>query len=69
MGKPNAVFRRWMDAEHLSCADVRGLLAPHKVKVTRQAVQRWRDGLNAPRRPAMKALVTITGGAVPLESW
>lgn len=69
MGKPNAAFRRWMDAAEVSCVDVQRALAEHRVVVTRQAVHCWRQGLNAPRRPAMKALVTITGGAVPLESW
>lgn len=58
-----------MDSRGLNCVEVQKLLEHHRVEVTRQAVHRWREGLNAPRRPAMKALVVITAGAVTLESW
>lgn len=64
-----AALQRWMVAKKLECVDVRALLLEHGVRVTRQAVHHWRVGHSAPRRPAMKALVIVTGGAVPLESW
>lgn len=75
MGKTKRVapggvaLRRWMTTRKLECVDVRAMLLEHGVRVTRQAVHHWREGVNAPRRPAMKALVIVTGGAVPLESW
>lgn len=76
MGTPKRVavprpndFARWMDAKKLSCSDVMEMLHDHGIVVTRQAVFHWREGVNAPRRPAMRALATLTKGAVTFESW